>query len=321
MFTGIVEGMGRVVGVEPAGEATRLSLELGPLSEGVAPGDSVCVGGACLTVETVEGGVARFTAIAETLAMTTLGSLGVGDPVNVERSLKIGDPIGGHFVFGHVDGVGEVVAVDDDPAGVRVRVPPEFVRYLVPKGSVAIDGVSLTIASVEGDVLGVALIPLTLEATSLGRLKPADRVNLESDYLARALERQHSPEFQRTYSAAPWEKKVGYCRALRAGDRIFVTGTAAIDDDGKPFAPGDGYAQARRCLELIERALGELGADRKAVVRTRLFVTDISRWEEFGRAHAEFFDGHHPTTTMVEVSALVDPAMLVEIEADAITPA
>jgi enamine deaminase RidA (YjgF/YER057c/UK114 family) len=125
--------------------------------------------------------------------------------------------------------------------------------------------------------------------------------------------------FERVFSKAPWEPRVGYCRALRAGDRIFVTGTAPVDEAGTGvFAPGDPYRQARRCLELIERALGQLGVDRTAIVRTRMFVTDITKWEEFGRAHGEFFAACPPTTTMVEVSRLIDPAMLIEIEADAV---
>ncbi len=128
-------------------------------------------------------------------------------------------------------------------------------------------------------------------------------------------------EFERTYSHAPWEAKVGYCRALRAGDLIFVTGTAPVAEDGGVFAPGDAYAQARHCLGLIERALRNLDSDRSAIVRTRMFVTDIERWAEFGRAHREFFGESHPTTTMVEISRLMAPGMLIEIEADAVAPA
>ncbi len=127
-------------------------------------------------------------------------------------------------------------------------------------------------------------------------------------------------EFQRTFSGAPWETRVGYCRALRAGERIFVTGTAPVDEDGGCFAPGDAYAQTRRCFEIIEQALNALGADLTCVVRTRIYVTDISRWQEYGRAHGELFANHPPATTMVQVSALIDPQMLVEIEADAICP-
>ena len=125
-------------------------------------------------------------------------------------------------------------------------------------------------------------------------------------------------EFQRAFSGAPWETHVGYCRALRAGNQIFVTGTAPVDDRGGVFAPGDAYAQARRCFEIIERALQQLGAERRHVVRTRMFVTDIRRWEDFGQAHREFFGQHPPCTTMVEVKSLIDPAMLIEVEADAI---
>jgi enamine deaminase RidA (YjgF/YER057c/UK114 family) len=126
-------------------------------------------------------------------------------------------------------------------------------------------------------------------------------------------------EFQRVTSGAVWEGLVGYCRAVRAGNLVFVTGTAPVDETGRGvFAPGDAEGQARRCLELIERALGQLGADRTRIVRTRMFVTDISRWAEFGRAHSAFFAEHRPATTMVEVKALIDPAMLIEIEADAV---
>jgi enamine deaminase RidA (YjgF/YER057c/UK114 family) len=126
--------------------------------------------------------------------------------------------------------------------------------------------------------------------------------------------------FKRTFSGAPWEAKVGYCRALRAGSHIYVTGTAAVAENGECFAPGDAYAQARRCFEIIQGALQNLGADLKDVVRTRMFVTDISRWQEYGRAHGEIFAGHPPATTMVEVKALIDPQMLIEIEADAVCP-
>ena len=126
-------------------------------------------------------------------------------------------------------------------------------------------------------------------------------------------------QFERVSSAAIWEQQVGYCRALRAGDLVFVTGTAPVDETGAGVhAPGDAYAQCRRSLELIERAISAFALDRTRIVRTRMFVTDISRWAEYGRAHAEFFGEHRPTTTMVEVRALIDPAMLIEIEADAV---
>ncbi len=118
--------------------------------------------------------------------------------------------------------------------------------------------------------------------------------------------------FQRVSSRAVWEGRVGYCRALRAGNLVFVTGTASVDESGAGVhAVGDAYGQGRRCLELIERAIAQFGVDRTRIVRTRMFVTDISRWEEFGRAHAEFFGEHRPTTSMVEVRRLIDPEMLI----------
>jgi enamine deaminase RidA (YjgF/YER057c/UK114 family) len=130
---------------------------------------------------------------------------------------------------------------------------------------------------------------------------------------------EKSPHFERVGSRAIWEDRVGYCRALRAGNLVFVTGTAPVDASGAGVhAVGDAYAQARRCLELIEQAIAAFGIGRARIVRTRMFVTDIDRWEEFGRAHAEFFGDHRPTTTMVEVRRLIDPDMLIEIEADAV---
>ena len=125
--------------------------------------------------------------------------------------------------------------------------------------------------------------------------------------------------FERAYSKAPWETEVGYCRAIRSGEHIHVSGTAPIAETGGIFAPGDGCAQAKRCLEIIEKSLKDLGCDRNHIFRTRMFVADIDRWAEFGKAHREFFGEHRPATTMVEVSRLIDPAMLIEIEADAVT--
>lgn len=124
--------------------------------------------------------------------------------------------------------------------------------------------------------------------------------------------------FQRTFSGAPWEAEAGYCRAVRAGDHVYVSGTAPVAEGGGVHAPGDAYAQARRCFEIVARALADLGADLSQVVRTRMFVTDIARWAEFGRAHREVFGDHPPATTMVEVRALIDPAMLIEVEVDAV---
>ncbi|MDJ0698961.1 MAG: RidA family protein [Woeseiaceae bacterium] len=119
-------------------------------------------------------------------------------------------------------------------------------------------------------------------------------------------------------TGAPWESQVGYARAVRAGNVVAVSGTAPVTEQGGLYAPGDAYAQATRCIEIIERALTEAGSGLRDVVRTRMYVTDIDRWEEIGRAHAEAFADIRPATTMVEVARLIEPGMLVEIEADAI---
>ncbi|MFZ1083164.1 MAG: RidA family protein [Candidatus Kryptoniota bacterium] len=125
-------------------------------------------------------------------------------------------------------------------------------------------------------------------------------------------------KFERWFSGASWESKVGYCRAIKAGDIIYVSGTVAVGDDGKPFAPGDAYAQARRCFEIVEKALKNLGADTSNVVRIRMFVTDISRSAEYGKAHYEFFGANPPANSMIEIKSLIDPAYLIEVEADAV---
>ena len=123
---------------------------------------------------------------------------------------------------------------------------------------------------------------------------------------------------QRAFSGAPWESQVGYCRAIRVGTHVYLAGTAPIDEAGNVVAPGDAYAQAKQCFTIIQKALRSLGADCDAVVRTRMLVTDIQRWQLFAQAHQEFFAHHPPVTTMVEVKALIDPAMLIEVEAEAI---
>lgn len=122
---------------------------------------------------------------------------------------------------------------------------------------------------------------------------------------------------QRSFTGASWEKRVGYCRAIRRGNLVWVTGSVSLDDDGQPYAVGAPEAQARRCLDIIAKALAEVGASMSDVMRTRMFVTDIDHWEAFGRAHGDVFRDHPPTTTMVEISRFIGPEYLIEIEADA----
>jgi riboflavin synthase len=190
MFTGIITDLGRLRRIAPGG-TTRLEIETAYDTGAIAHGASIACSGVCLSV--VEKGPGWFAVdvSAETLACTTVGAWDEGQPVNLERPLKLGDELGGHLVSGHVDGVGEVVSRRPDGDSVRFsfRAPPNLARFIAPKGSVAVDGVSLTVNEVEGAVFGVNLIPVTLRETGLGRLAAGSRVNLEIDLLARYLAR------------------------------------------------------------------------------------------------------------------------------------
>ncbi|MBI1314074.1 riboflavin synthase [bacterium] len=192
MFTGLVEGQGTIRAITPEGDAIRLDVALpAAMTDGLGIGDSVAINGCCLTVVTLDGPVAAFQAGMETLSKTNLGRLGKGHPVNLERSLPVDGRLGGHFVQGHVDGVGEVVSIDRDGEWVTMwfRVPVELARLLVSKGSVAVDGISLTVVNVEADRFSVALIPHTLEVTTLGIRNIGDPVNIETDILGKYVER------------------------------------------------------------------------------------------------------------------------------------
>jgi riboflavin synthase len=191
MFTGLVESIGSVVSAEPSGAGVRLRVDLGRAAEGVRPGDSIALGGVCQTVAQVAGAVAAFDAVTETLAKTTVGRWRPGTRVNIERSLRPSDRMGGHFVAGHVDGVGQVIESGQRADGwwLRVEAPPELFAEIAPKGSVAIDGVSLTVVEAEAPVLGVTLIPTTLHETTLGALAAGDAVNLETDLVAKYVRR------------------------------------------------------------------------------------------------------------------------------------
>lgn len=191
MFTGIVTDVGRVRAVRETNRDRRFEIETAYDTAGIDIGASVSHAGCCLTV--VEKGPGWFAVevSGETLSRTTLDEWTEGRPVNLERAAKVGDELGGHIVSGHVDGVGEVVSVVSEGGShrVRVRVPRPLHRYIAEKGSIAVEGVSLTVNDVEDDVFGVNLIPHTWEVTTLGRLAPGVRVNLEIDMLARYLAR------------------------------------------------------------------------------------------------------------------------------------
>ena len=191
MFTGIVREVGRVVEAE-GGEAGRtLVVEAPVTAASTGVGDSVAIAGVCLTAEAVDEGRLRFHAVGETLGRTTLGQVQDGGEVNVEPALRAGDPLGGHLVQGHVDGLGRIGSVEAEGEGLRVVVeaPPEVLRYCVEKGSITVDGVSLTVAELLEDAFAVALVPHTLSATTLRDLVPGQPVNLEIDVLAKYVER------------------------------------------------------------------------------------------------------------------------------------
>jgi riboflavin synthase len=192
VFTGIVQDLGSVRTREIRGGDIRLVIAGGRLAQwGVRVGDSICVQGCCLTAIEVQGGAFAADVSRETLALTTLGELAVGSAVNLEPSLRAGDPLGGHLVSGHVDGVAQIVGISGDARSQRVRiaVPRELARYLARKGSVAVDGVSLTINEVEEATFGVNIIPHTQAVTTIRQLAPGSRVNLEVDQVARYVER------------------------------------------------------------------------------------------------------------------------------------
>ena len=187
MFTGIV----REVGTVAAFDGSRLVVGSPETAAGVAVGDSVSVAGVCLTVVEAGEGRLAFDVVPETLSRTALGGLAADDRVNLESALRVGDPLGGHVVQGHVDAVGRIrsVAPEGDSRRVWVDAPETIVRYCLEKGSIAVDGVSLTVAALDDHGFEVALIPHTLSATTLGGLEPRDEVNLEVDVLAKVVER------------------------------------------------------------------------------------------------------------------------------------
>jgi riboflavin synthase len=195
MFTGIIETVGVIEQVEPSDDLTRLVVDAKSIVDGVELGDSVAVNGGCLTVTSIRDGSLSFEAVRETMERTALGDLKVGARVNLERAVRAGDRLDGHIVQGHVDGVGTVRQMAREGNDVRLQIDcdPEFADCVVEKGSIAVDGVSLTVAALLPSGFEIALIPHTLEATTLRDRQPHDRVNLEADvwgkYVKRSLER------------------------------------------------------------------------------------------------------------------------------------
>ncbi len=199
MFTGLVEEVGRVAEVRPGDEGARVSLRAPLVREGLAVGDSVSVNGACLTAVALAGDGFAVDAVAETLRRTALGGLGPGDPVNLERALRLGDRLGGHLVQGHVDATGTIVGAraEGESTVLRIAAPDAVLRYVVEKGSVAVDGVSLTVAARLPDAFEVALIPHTMAMTTLGPQAVGRPVNLEVDLVAKYVEALVAPHVDR----------------------------------------------------------------------------------------------------------------------------
>jgi len=192
MFTGLIEHLGEVSAVREEPPGRRLVVKAGPVANGIALGASIAINGCCLTAVEIAGELLSFEAGPETLARTNLGKLQAGDRVNLERSLRAGDPLGGHYVTGHVDAVGRLDArLNEGPwANLWFAMPAALGRQMASKGSVAVDGVSLTLVDVERERFSVALIPHTLSMTTLGGLRVGDPVNLETDLLAKYVEKQ-----------------------------------------------------------------------------------------------------------------------------------
>jgi len=197
MFTGIIQSIGTITRVEARGGDVRLALATTDWSlDDVSTGDSIAVSGICLTVVARDRATLEFDVSNETLACTTLGTRKPGDGVNLEKALRLSDRLGGHFVSGHVDGVARVLAIEPDARAQRWRfaLPRALARYVATKGSIAVDGVSLTVNAVEDDAFDVALIPHTVAATTFAHRTVGDAVNVEVDLVARYLERLHARE-------------------------------------------------------------------------------------------------------------------------------
>jgi len=194
VFTGLIEDVGRVESLDRSSDGARLRITTQLASE-ITEGDSIAVNGCCLTATAIDDGSFETEAMNQTLDVTALDAIGEGSRVNLELAMKAGDRLGGHIVQGHVDGVGEVAAVEDDGFARRIRIdlPTQLLRYVMDKGSITLNGVSLTVAGLGGSWAEVSLIPETLERTNLADLAPGDRLNVECDVIAKYVERLMSP--------------------------------------------------------------------------------------------------------------------------------
>jgi riboflavin synthase len=191
MFTGIIEHLGKVTQIKKQADSAVIVVDIAQMSKDVNSGDSIAINGACLTVTHIKGSEVSFDVSTETLSKTTIGELRVSDRVNVESSLRIGDKLGGHFVTGHVDGVGAINRKESETGQCTMwfSVSKELANMMIKKGSVAVDGISLTIVDLEEKTFSVALIPYTLEETSLGFKKVGQKVNIETDMLGKWVKR------------------------------------------------------------------------------------------------------------------------------------
>jgi riboflavin synthase len=191
MFTGIIEELGSVVAIEEQPDAKRMTFSGPIVTSDVSRGDSIAVSGACLTAVEIEGSTFTADVMHETLRLTALGSLSVGSVVNLERAMNAATRFGGHMVLGHVDGVGEVVSREPSSnwEWVTIRIPSSLMKYVVLKGSITIDGISLTVNDVTSDTVSFSLIPETLRLTTLGSKGPGDLVNVEADIMAKHIEK------------------------------------------------------------------------------------------------------------------------------------
>ena len=191
MFTGIIEELGKVTAIEKQPDAVRLTIS-GPLvTNDIKRGDSICCSGTCLTAIEIENGSFTADVMNETLRLTSLGTVQVGDPINLERAMTMQTRFGGHHVQGHVDGVGSFISREpsENWDWVRIQVPKELMKYVVLKGSITLDGISLTVNELGEDFVGLSLIPETLRLTTLGYKKPGDQINVEVDVMAKHIER------------------------------------------------------------------------------------------------------------------------------------